>query len=283
MSLFNCKVYLVRFALLQNQDQDNDSGGEHQRSWEPTCSSVPLSSLQQESLQAIYPSSVSIDELLKTGRLVKPKRRSNAVLDVEQFNMQSRQWEFGKDVTITIDNEKFSSGGFKDAFMGVETSSPIQEWVIKKYNNAALKTIEETLRTSIEAHTRKQVQMHSVANAITRKYSSKVPNEFGKCFSYNNIFYTKWNGEPATIEEFVEGTVHFQSTSTIMGNASIWLQTVKMLCCYVATDQKMLLDIQSSDYKPYDPEIATNELLHEENEIYFCCGNFSTSTVLWLV
>ena len=277
MSLFNCKVYLVRFALLQNQDQDNDSGGEHQRSWEPTCSSVPLSSLQQESLQAIYPSSVSIDELLKTGRLVKPKPRSKAVLDVEQFNMQSRQWEFGKDVTITIDNEKFSSGGFKDAFMGVETSSPIQKWVIKKYNNAALKTIEETLRTSIKAHTRKQVQMHSVANAITRKYSSKVPNEFGKCFSYNNIFYTKWNGEPATIEEFVEGTFSkyinnngecINLVTDCENHAKTIHEKAQSLVhfSYVATDQKMmLLDVQGSDYKLYDPEIATNELLHEEN------------------
>ena len=208
---------------------------------------------------------------------MKPKPRSKAVLDVEQFNMQSRQWEFGKNVTIMIDNEKFSSGGFRDAFMGVETSSLIKKWVIKKYNNAALKTIEETLRTSIEAHTRKQVQMHSVANAITRKYSSKVPNEFGKCFSYNNIFCTKWNGEPATIEEFVEGTFSkyinnngqcINLVTDCENHAKTIHEKAQSLVhfSYVATDQKMmLLDVQGSDYKLYDPEIATNELLHEEN------------------
>ena len=229
MSLFNCKVYLVRFALLQSQDQDNDSGGEHQRSWKPTCSSVPLPSVQQERFQVIYPSSVSIDELLKAERLVKPKPRSKAVLDIEQFNMQSRQWEFGKNVTIMIDNEKFSYGAFKDAFMGVKTSSPIQKWAIKKYNNAALKTIEETLRT-VQAlrHTQEnkykciQSQMQLQENIHQRSPMNLVNASHTTTFSAQS-------GMVNLLQLKNFSKVHFQSTSTIMGNASIWLQTVKIM------------------------------------------------------
>ena len=36
----------------------------------------------------------------------------------------------------------------------------------------------------------------------------------------------------------------------------------------------MLLDIQGSKFDLYDPEIATADIMDdEESEIYFCCGN----------
>ena len=36
----------------------------------------------------------------------------------------------------------------------------------------------------------------------------------------------------------------------------------------------MLLDIQGSNFGLYDPEIATADIMDdEESEIYFCCGN----------
>ena len=47
---------------------------------------------------------------------------------------------------------------------------------------------------------------------------------------------------------------------------------------YCASNNKMMvLDIQGSMYRLYDPEIST-ELLHVEdtNEVYFFCGNLSS-------
>ena len=40
----------------------------------------------------------------------------------------------------------------------------------------------------------------------------------------------------------------------------------------------MVLDIQASGLKLYDPEIATTDLV-EEGEVYFCAGNLSTVSI----
>jgi hypothetical protein len=117
-----------------------------------------------------------------------------------------------------VDDEKFSSGGFRDAFLAVEKGSSKKKWVVKKYNLNVLRIISDTLKTSVENHTRKQVQMSSVVQVITRTFTSKVPEEFGWCFSYNNIYYTQLDGRPATIEEFVEGKFvkHINSNGTVL-------------------------------------------------------------------
>ena len=41
----------------------------------------------------------------------------------------------------------------------------------------------------------------------------------------------------------------------------------------------MLLDIQGSAYHLYDPEIATNDLLDNDGEIFFCSGNLSCDAI----
>ena len=40
----------------------------------------------------------------------------------------------------------------------------------------------------------------------------------------------------------------------------------------------MVLDIQGSSLKLYDPEIVTTDLM-EEGEVYFCAGNLSTVSI----
>ena len=58
----------------------------------------------------------------------------------------------------------------------------------------------------MEIHTRKQVQMHTVARQLTKRFSSIVPEEFGQSFAYNKVFYSRFNDEPVTVEvEFVSG------------------------------------------------------------------------------
>ncbi len=76
----------------------------------------------------------------------------------------------GMNITAMVDDEKFSSGGFRDAFLAAEKGSSKKKWVVKKYNLNALKIISDTLKTSVENHTRKQVQMNSVAHVIARKF-----------------------------------------------------------------------------------------------------------------
>ena len=267
----------MRFAVVQDvDDDDNDDGQDddhvEERSWSPGVSSFssPLPSVQTQSQQQkVYPKSISIDELMKAGKLVKPKPVTKVTLEIEEFCMGSRQWQLGQNITVMLEDEKFSSGGFRDAFMATETGSPAKrKWVLKKYNDSSVKTIEETLSLTVEDHARKQVQMHSVASAIATKFSSNAPDEFGQSFSYK-IFYTKLNEVPATLEEFVDGTFakHINNNGGFVEPATDCGYRIKTIFekaqalvhfSYVCSGEvMMLLDIQGSDYNLYDPEIAT--------------------------
>ena len=102
-----------------------------------------------------------------------------------------------------MDAEKFSSDGFRDAFLGVTKDK--EKWLINKYHERAVNTITGTLNLTLEDHTRKQAQMHSVRH-LTKVFSNKVPHKFGECFTFNRAYYTVYQGQPATVKEFVEGT-----------------------------------------------------------------------------
>ena len=109
-----------------------------------------------------------------------------------------------KPLDLLVESEKFASGGFRDAFLGV--SKDKEKWVVKKYHERAVSTITGTLNSTVEDHTRKQIQMHCAARHITKAFSIKAPPEFGECFTFNQAYYTVYQGQPATVEEFVEGT-----------------------------------------------------------------------------
>ena len=47
--------------------------------------------------------------------------------------------------------------------------------------------------------------MHEVARHLTKKFQSQAPQEMGKCFQYNHVYYTIIDEKPATVEEFVPG------------------------------------------------------------------------------
>ena len=169
----------------------------------PTAYSSPIKS-PKPSIQVAYPASISIKELLKPGQLIKPKARTQLTFDIEKFNMRKRQWEPLKNVTSMVEYVKFAQGGFRDPFLAVEKSSRGKKYKLKKYDENTKQTITQAIKTSFEAHTRKQVQMNYVAIAITEKFYSKVPKEFGNCFSYNSIYYTELDGESITLEELVK-------------------------------------------------------------------------------
>lgn len=58
---------------------------------------------------------------------------------------------------------------------------------------------------TIEDHTRKQVQMHTISRNLTARFSAKVPEEFGESFQYGKVFYSQWGEFPITVEEYVPG------------------------------------------------------------------------------
>lgn len=155
--------------------------------------------------ESCYPTSVSIDLLLNAGQLIKPKMKNRVTLRLEKFNLEKQEWvSVENPLDLLVESEKFASGGFRDAFLGVSKDN--EKWVVKKYHGKAANTITGTLNSTIEDHTRKQIQMHCAARHLTKVFSNKVPQEFGECFTFNRAYYTVYQGEPATVEEFVEGT-----------------------------------------------------------------------------
>ena len=205
--------------------------------------------------------------------------------------MQSEKWFHVAEEELLVDNQKFSSGAFRDAFHAspVQGRQQLTQWVVKTYNSKAMKTIEEVLNTPIENHCRKQVQMHAVARQLAKSFKSKAPSQFGKCFEYNRCFFTRYNDQPATVEEYVPGVfskfinndgqcmVPPEDSGSQCKELYSKAQCLVHFSSHLSGKKLMLLDIQGSNYNIYDPEIATSDLVDlDTNEVYFCCGNCAT-------
>lgn len=248
----------------------------------PTKAEVPPSS----------PASVSIEQLLNAGKFVKPVSRTKTVLNLESFHLLNKEWKTEKCLTLYVDDDKFASGAFRDAFKATpESGSQCKEkWVVKEYNVKSNNTIEDTLKTTIEIHTRKQVQRYTVARQLTKQFSTIVPEEFGQSFAYNKVFYSRFNGKPVTVEEFVSGqfTKYVNNDGKcIIPKADADLEFKKIFdkaqclvhyTSVVTKEKLMLLDTQGSGYCLYDPEIATADLI-DKGEIFFCCGNLPSISI----
>ena len=128
--------------------------------------------------------------------------------------------------------------------------------------------------------------MHEVSRHLAKTFKSKAPPSLGKYFSYNTYFYTVYDGQPATLEEFVPGAF-----AKLINNDGKYLEPsddsskrlyAKAQCLvyfsYETTKEKlMLLDMQGSGYTLYDPEISSVEITDgDSDETNFCCGNCST-------
>ena len=172
----------------------------------------PKANYESFSVTTQFPPFISIASLLEAGKLVKPVAKNKQVLTFEQFDIASKKWTDALEVECTIDSEKFSSGGFRDAYHCMLTSKSSNlnignHWVAKMYNDKSKEAICTQFNTNIESHCRKQVQMHEVARHLTKKFKSQAPKEMGKCFQYNHVYYTTIKEQPATVEEFVPGHI----------------------------------------------------------------------------
>ena len=112
--------------------------------------------------------------------------------------------------------------------------------------------------------------MNAVARHLTKKFAKNVPPEFGRTFEYIKVFFAVFKEQPVTVEEYVEG--EFQKyvnnngmciTSPAEGFDEIYAkaQCLVHFSYHISERKLMLLDIQGSSFKLYDPEIATTDLL----------------------
>ena len=196
-----------------------------------------------------------------------------------------------RNLELAVESTKFASGTFRNAFKGEQINEKGEKkiWVVKTYNEKATTTIIVDLGSTLEDHTRKQVQMHEVTKHVTKGFSMKVPQEFGECFSYNHVFYTTFKDTVATVEEFIPGTFMKYvnndgecippplACTSECKEVFAKAETLVYYSYCVSNGQVMILDMQGPMYRLYDPEISTESLRVEEtDEVYFCCGNLSS-------
>ena len=140
---------------------------------------------------------------MRARTLAKPLKTTT--LQWEHFHVEKNKWVPACLINLQIE-EPFSSGAFRDAFKVTRSDAGLSGgWVVKKYQPTSVKTIIYILKSTVEDHMRKQVQMHAIARNITQRFSSKVPSPFGDTFSYGKVFYSVLDELPVTVEEFVPG------------------------------------------------------------------------------
>ena len=116
-----------------------------------------------------FPVSVSIADLLKAGKLVKPNK-NKVKLTFEKFDVQKQEWQEEMEQDVVIETQRFSSGAFRDVFRATsKTAGTQKQWVVKTYNLKAVEAIVVKLSSTTDDHARKQVQMHTVAKHLTQK------------------------------------------------------------------------------------------------------------------
>ena len=162
-------------------------------------------------------------------------------------------------------------------------------WVVKKYLQNTLEVIENMKETP-ESHTRKVVQMHTLAENFCRQLAKKLSelkceDEFGQILMYQEIYLGKVNDEFITIEEFIPGSFvkYFNNTGIPCEDNENIENGMKAECLAHFSFEKsnrklMLVDIQGCGVKLYDPEIASSELV-EDGEVLFCAGNLSSTAI----
>ena len=138
----------------------------------------------------VFPKSVSINDLLKAGKLVKPPATNITALDLESFDVAEMKWFKCGSLTLEIEEARFAHEAFRDAFRATTIGKDAAQtaWVVKRYQEEAVKTIKDDLVMSLEDHTRKQVQMTAAARHLTKLFAQNVPPEFGGTFEYVKVF-----------------------------------------------------------------------------------------------
>ena len=106
-----------------------------------------------------YPKSLSIQDMLKLGKVISKK--TSTVISIYKFDFEHMQWSnVPMEAEFLVAESPFASGGFRRAFKATSITEGFKEvtWVVKKYLKSASEIIKATQETE-ESHTKKSVQM----------------------------------------------------------------------------------------------------------------------------
>ena len=231
------------------------------------------------------PASVPLSAMLQIGKLIQLKV-DVVTVELEQFDLKSREWLPPFEVKVSLSKEKFASGTFRYAYEATVISGGLQpgeKYVLKRFQEEQGKEVEK-LFYSIENHTRRMVQMNSFKQNFAMKFGLDAPAEFGQTFSYTKVFLGKLNGEFVTLENYLKGTFqkYIKNTGDIFGDRSKLSMKAGAFVQYsyvASAKQLMIVDIQGVNYSLCDPEIASSTLMARDDTILFSSGNLSTTAI----
>jgi hypothetical protein len=244
--------------------------------------SLPVRSPKKAVQSSTFPKSVSLSTLLQVGKVIHPKCNEIIELYLEEFSIEKKEWLLPFSVKVSVSNTPFASGGFRNAFEAQAISGLEGRYVLKWYRPDQVKAIEEMFG-SLDVHTRKSVQMHSLAKyyASIMEKESSIHKEFGETFKYSKVYLARSQGQLVTLEPYMEGEfikyINNDGEIVVTGNEVASKAEAFAHFTYVKSEKAlMVLDIQGTGYSLYDPEVASTKLKDEETEsLLFCCGNLS--------
>ena len=249
--------------------------------------SLPAISPKKVVQPSTFPKSVSLSTLLQLGKVIHPKC-SNEIIELylEEFCIEKKEWLLPFSVKVSVNGSPFASGGFRNAYEAQAISGLEGKYVLKRYIPDQVNAIEEMFG-SLDIHTRKSVQMHSLAKyyASLMKKESSAHEEFGESFRYSKVYLARSEGQLVTLEPYLQGKfvkyINNDGEIIVSGNEVASKAEAFVHFTYVKSQKAvMVLDIQGTGYSLYDPEVASTQLQDEETKsLLFCCGNLSTNAI----
>jgi hypothetical protein len=119
-------------------------------------------------------------------------------LQLEAFDVETRSWKDPLEV-LSISIDKLASGAYHDAFLATGLKGLDGKFVVKRYRSAELVQHFQ----SLDAHTRKVVQMHALARHFSLLLCHDAPLEFSDTFLYTKLYYAEMKGEFVTVESYI--------------------------------------------------------------------------------
>ena len=198
---------------------------------------------------SIFAESVPLSQLITIGTLIPP--RDNIVtVEVESFDVSHRCWQDPFTAQLSVSIDEFASGGTRDAYSAKGIAGLEGKIVVKRYRSNCIEDIERLFNSS-EDHTRKTVQMHSLAQHFAVMFSNECPRNFGKTFHHTKLFYARLENEAVTTEKYPEGicTKYINNTGDInhadKSEVAAKAQTFVHYSYVISRKQIMILDLQA--------------------------------------
>ena len=151
--------------------------------------------------------------------------------------------------------------------------------------------VTNDLGQSMEEQSKKVVQMHHLsknfADQLLKTVKQNVGEKFGPVMQFQMVYFGKIQGtdECVTIEQYIKGEfVKYVNNTGELCVPSDNLLGQKAECLVhfsyeKSNHQLMVLNLQGSSHMLFDPEVASEKLVGEENEFMFCAGNLSAEAI----